>query len=54
MQTRRWLFLCLNIVTVSVLFAAMFIMMAMGGLVVVEGVMLFAYLLTLPWLSIGF
>ena len=54
MRTRRWLFLGLNIITVSALFAAMAAMMAMGGLTSIEYVMLFAYLLTLPWLSIGF
>lgn len=54
MRARRWLFLGLNILTVSALFAAMAGMMAMDGLTWPEGVMLFAYLLTLPWLSIGF
>ncbi len=54
MRVRRWLFLGLNMVTVAALFAAMVGMMAMDGLTWPEGVMLFAYLLTLPWLSIGF
>ncbi len=54
MRARRWLFLALNVVTVFALFAAMAVMMAMGGLDAAEAVMLFAYLLTLPWLSIGF
>jgi membrane glycosyltransferase len=51
---RRVLFFALNVMTVAGLFAAMVVMMAMGGLTPAEGVMLFAYLLTLPWLSIGF
>ncbi len=54
MGLRRALFFALNAVTVAGLFAAMAAMMAMGGLSPAEGVMLFAYLLTLPWLSIGF
>ena len=54
MRFRRVLFFAVNAFTIAGLFAAMAVMMAMGGLTWVEGVMLFAYLLTLPWLSIGF
>ncbi len=50
---RRVLFLSLNFLTVSALFAAMWHFLSYGGLIWVECAMLGAYALTLPWLSIG-
>jgi membrane glycosyltransferase len=50
---RRLLVLGLNLVTVAILFAAMTSFLSYGGLIWVEWVMLLAYALTLPWLSIG-
>ncbi|MEM6889895.1 MAG: glucans biosynthesis glucosyltransferase MdoH [Pseudomonadota bacterium] len=52
-RRRRLLILLLNIVTCSVLFGAMAILLSHGGLVGIELVMLLAYGVTLPWLSIG-
>ncbi|MEL6206403.1 MAG: glucans biosynthesis glucosyltransferase MdoH [Pseudomonadota bacterium] len=50
---RRRLVLVLNVVTVALLFAGMATLLSVGGLVPLEWVMLVAYLVTLPWLSIG-
>ena len=50
---RRKLVLGLNVVTVALLFAGMAIFLSYGGLLWIEGAMLVAYALTLPWLSIG-
>ncbi len=51
--TRRALILALNLVTVCALFAAMLSLFVPNGITWAEGVMLGAFLLTLPWLSIG-
>ncbi|MEI4232780.1 glucans biosynthesis glucosyltransferase MdoH [Roseovarius sp. D22-M7] len=50
---RRALILALNVVTVCTLFAAMLTLFAAGGISLAEAVMLGAFVLTLPWLSIG-
>jgi membrane glycosyltransferase len=43
----------LNVVTVAVLFSAMAALLSHGGFIAIEWIMLAAYTLTLPWLSIG-
>ncbi|MCV3272321.1 glucans biosynthesis glucosyltransferase MdoH [Roseobacter sinensis] len=50
---RRLLVLSLNVITVAVLLAAMTGVLASGGFLMVEWLMLAAYAVTLPWLSIG-
>lgn len=50
---RRKLVLLLNIITIGLLFAAMTLLMSYKGIVAVEWVMLVAFGITLPWLSIG-
>ncbi len=50
---RRWIVAGLNAVTILGLLAGMWAMLATQGLVVGEYIMLAAYALTLPWLSIG-
>ncbi|MGZ2255910.1 glucans biosynthesis glucosyltransferase MdoH [Roseobacter sp. A03A-229] len=50
---RRQFVLALNLVTIGLLFAAMVKILSFGGLTVGEWVMLVAYGVTLPWLSIG-
>ena len=50
---RRALILALNLVTVCALFAAMLSLFAPTGITWAEAVMLGAFVLTLPWLSIG-
>lgn len=52
-RTRRRLVLALNIVTVGVLLAGMAKLLSYGGWIWIEGLMLVAYAITLPWLSIG-
>lgn len=54
LRRRRRVFLALNVVTIAALFAGMAYLLALGGLYFLEGLMLFAYAATLPWLSIGF
>lgn len=54
LRRRRWVVAALNIVTMGLLFSAMAGLLAMGGMQSAEVVMLAAYSLTLPWLSIGF
>ncbi len=54
LSRRRVIVLMLNIVTVVVLTALMTILMNYSGWSVVKGAMLAAYVITLPWLSIGF
>ncbi|MEO1274762.1 MAG: glucans biosynthesis glucosyltransferase MdoH, partial [Pseudomonadota bacterium] len=51
---RRALFLLLTSTMVLALFAGMAWILSTGGFLVIEGLMLFAYTLTLPWLAIGF
>ncbi|MDJ0993870.1 MAG: glucans biosynthesis glucosyltransferase MdoH [Dinoroseobacter sp.] len=51
---RRQVFLLLNVATIAALFFAMAFILSYGGLIWVEVLMLGAYGLTLPWLSIGF
>ncbi|MGR3699594.1 MAG: glucans biosynthesis glucosyltransferase MdoH, partial [Roseovarius sp.] len=53
LATRRRIVLALNVVTVAALFAAMFALFLPLGITWAEGAMLTAFLLTLPWLSIG-
>ncbi|ETX28559.1 glucosyl transferase [Roseivivax isoporae LMG 25204] len=50
---RRRLVLALNAGTVALLFAAMTAILSPEGIAAAEAAMLLAYLLTLPWLSIG-
>ena len=50
---RRALVLALNVATVSALIALMAVILGAGGWTVAEGVMLFCFAITLPWLSIG-
>lgn len=50
---RRRLVLTLNLVTIAGLFFAMMALMSHGGFVAAEWMMLAAYGVTLPWLSIG-
>jgi membrane glycosyltransferase len=50
---RRAVIFALNLVTICALFAAMWRLFAPTGLTWAEGVMLGAFVLTLPWLSIG-
>ena len=52
-RRRRRLVLALNIVTVLALIAAMVGVLSYGGIIAAEWVMLAAYTITLPWLSIG-
>lgn len=52
-RRRRQLVLALNIVTVLALVAAMVGVLSYGGILGAEWVMLAAYTVTLPWLSIG-
>jgi membrane glycosyltransferase len=52
-RNRRRLVLGLNAVTIAALFAAMTAILTHGGLIWIEWIMLLAYGLTLPWLSIG-
>jgi membrane glycosyltransferase len=52
-RRRRFLVLFLNIVTIGLLFAAMMLLLSNQGLVLAEWIMLAAYGVTLPWLSIG-
>ncbi|MGB0903703.1 MAG: glucans biosynthesis glucosyltransferase MdoH, partial [Mangrovicoccus sp.] len=54
LAARRRLVLCLNLVSILGLFLAMARIMAYGGVTPIEGAMLVAYALTLPWLTIGF
>lgn len=54
LRRRRRIFLALNAATMAALFASMAYLLGIGGLKFLEGVMLFAYAATLPWLSIGF
>lgn len=51
---RRWLVLVLNAATVAALVAAMLGLMRPHGIVAIECAMLLPFILTLPWLSIGF
>lgn len=53
LTARRRLVLGLNLMTVLALFAAMFALFAPSGITSAEGAMLGAFLLSLPWLSIG-
>ncbi|WP_422001111.1 glucans biosynthesis glucosyltransferase MdoH [Roseovarius mucosus] len=53
LSTRRRLVLALNVVTVAALFSAMLALFLPLGITWAEGAMLTAFLLTLPWLSIG-
>lgn len=53
-RKRRRLVLALNIATIAALLAAMVALLALGGFQPLEGLMLLAYAVTLPWLSIGF
>ncbi|MEM6577712.1 MAG: glucans biosynthesis glucosyltransferase MdoH [Pseudomonadota bacterium] len=50
---RRCLVLALNAVTIALLFAGMAVFLSYGGILWIEALMLTAYALTLPWLSIG-
>ncbi|WP_300062727.1 glucans biosynthesis glucosyltransferase MdoH [uncultured Roseobacter sp.] len=50
---RRYLVLSLNAVTIALLLFAMISLMSTGGMILAEWVMLIAYGITLPWLSIG-
>jgi membrane glycosyltransferase len=50
---RRQLVLALNVATVALLLAGMAAILRVGGWVPVEWLMLAAYAVTLPWLSIG-
>lgn len=50
---RRKVVLSLNLVTIALLFGAMTLLMSHQGFVAAEWVMLTAYAVTLPWLSIG-
>lgn len=52
-KARRALILALNLATICVLFAAMLTLFAQTGITWAEWIMLGAFLLTLPWLSIG-
>lgn len=52
-RRRRRIILALNAVTIAAMAAAMAALLAEGGFGVVEVVMLVAYIITLPWLSIG-
>lgn len=54
LRRRRIGFVALNAVTIGLLFAAMAYLLGIGGLKSFEWAMLFAFSLTLPWLSIGF
>jgi len=54
MRRRRRIFIALNAVTIAGLFWGMAHLMAYGGFAPIEMVMLAAYFVTLPWLSIGF
>ena len=51
---RRALVLVLNVATFAALFAAMLAILSHGGLLVPEWIMLAAFCVTLPWLTIGF
>ncbi len=51
---RRRLVLALNLATIAALTVAMAALLRLGGFQPVEWVMLAAYVVTLPWLSIGF
>jgi len=51
---RRALVLALNLATFAALFAAMVAILSHGGLLVGEWIMLAAFSVTLPWLTIGF
>ncbi|WP_162408944.1 glucans biosynthesis glucosyltransferase MdoH [Acuticoccus sediminis] len=51
---RRIIFAALNIATIAGLAGAMLALLAADGVGTVEGLMWGAYVLTLPWLSIGF
>ena len=50
---RRRLVLLLNVATVAALLAVMIGLLSYGGFLAIEWVMLVAYALTLPWMSIG-
>lgn len=50
---RRFWVLLFNIVTVGLLFAGMWLILSVQGFLPAEYLMLAAYFLTLPWLSIG-
>lgn len=52
-RRRRRAMLGLNVLTIGLLFWAMAALLSYGGFLVVEWVMLLAYGVTLPWLSIG-
>ena len=52
-RKRRYAVLALNVVTVVALFVVMTVFLSYGGLIWLEWLMLAAYALTLPWLSIG-
>ena len=54
LHRRRLTVLALNTVTVAGLIAAMVTILAHGGFTLMEGAMLAAFVLTTPWLSIGF
>lgn len=49
---RSWILL-FNVTAVGVLFAGMWFILSTNGFLIAEYIMLAAYLLTLPWLSIG-
>lgn len=53
LKKRRLFVLALNVFTIGALFSAMTAILSFGGLIWIEVVMLGAYGLTLPWLSIG-
>ena len=50
---RRWLFLGLNAVTIAGLGAVMVVLLAYGGILAIEWMMLLCYVATLPWMTIG-
>jgi membrane glycosyltransferase len=54
LRNRRIVVGALNLLTMAALIAAMTWLMALGSFTLVETVMLLAFVVTLPWLSIGF
>lgn len=54
LRRRRWLVLGLNLATIAALVVAMVGLMRPNGMVAFEWAMLVPFVLTLPWLSIGF
>jgi len=52
-RARRRLILALNLVTITALLAGMGYLLSYGGWIWIETLMILAYAVTLPWLSIG-